>query len=96
MSSPHTGRLHTEGHLPTTCQSLGHKVLEPVFLCVHGPTSACLGPATFRTHKRVFYQDLRTMSPSRMSRVLVQKCEEYLPALISLSTTFLSKLRVAS
>ncbi|XP_013206547.1 GDP-fucose protein O-fucosyltransferase 2 isoform X1 [Microtus ochrogaster] len=54
VSSPHTGRLHTEGHLPTTCQSLGHKVPEPVFLCVHGPASACLDPATFRTHKRVF------------------------------------------
>lgn len=85
MSSPHTGRLHTEGHLPTTCQSLGHKVPEPVFLCVHGPASACLDPATFRTHKRVFCQDSRTMSSSRMSCVLVQKCEDYLPAPTGLS-----------
>lgn len=86
MSSPHTGRLRTEGHLSTACQLLGHRVpeeaptweathLEPMLPRVRGPTSTCvLGSATFRIHNCVFSQDLRTHVPiTDVTCVLVQK-----------------------
>lgn len=87
-SSPRTGRLHTEGHLSTTCQSLGHRVPEEaptwvathlkarVPLCSWANIYLCLGSATFRIHNCVFSQDLRTHVPiTDVTCVLIQKWE---------------------